>query len=212
MITEPLILWGIGTTRTMRPHWLLHELDLPYETRAIGPRTGETRTPDYLQMNPKGKVPCLQHGESIITESLAIMKYVSDSYGELARDSWQQSDEGQAKYLEWASFILMELDATSLYVMRRHRDLFEIYGEAPAAVSSSAEYFSRMLLSIDKEIPVESGYIWGSEFSEIDIILVTCLDWAYFYEIEISENASRYRKRISERSGYQSAYKLNYGQ
>ena len=37
-----LILWGVGTSRTIRPHWALHELGLPYDSRPILPRTGET--------------------------------------------------------------------------------------------------------------------------------------------------------------------------
>ena len=38
------ILWGVGTSRTIRPHWALHELNLTFELRPILPRTGETQT------------------------------------------------------------------------------------------------------------------------------------------------------------------------
>ena len=40
-----LTLWGVGTSRTIRPHWAMHELGLAYTTKPIGPRTGETKTP-----------------------------------------------------------------------------------------------------------------------------------------------------------------------
>jgi glutathione S-transferase len=39
-----LTLWGVGTSRTIRPHWAMQELGLPYKTKPIGPRTGETAT------------------------------------------------------------------------------------------------------------------------------------------------------------------------
>ena len=45
-MNEKLVLWGVGTSRTIRAHWALHELDLPYESRPILPRSGETKTPE----------------------------------------------------------------------------------------------------------------------------------------------------------------------
>ena len=41
-----LVLWGVGTSRTLRADWALHELDLDYECRPILPRSGETKTPN----------------------------------------------------------------------------------------------------------------------------------------------------------------------
>ena len=45
----------------------------------------------------------------------------------------------RALYNQWLSFIQMELDAHTLYVMRKHRDLADLYGEAPAAVKPSRD-------------------------------------------------------------------------
>ena len=42
------VVWGAGTPRTLRPHWVLHELGLPYETRAIAPRTPGMEDPAFL--------------------------------------------------------------------------------------------------------------------------------------------------------------------
>ena len=64
----------------MRAHWVLQEFSLPYETKPIGPRTGETKTAEYLAINPKGKVPTLQHGDLILTESVAILGYVTQNF------------------------------------------------------------------------------------------------------------------------------------
>ena len=50
MAAPNLTLWGVGTSRTVRPHWALHELGLKYETQAIGPRTGETKTAEYTKL------------------------------------------------------------------------------------------------------------------------------------------------------------------
>ncbi len=210
MPSQELIVWGVGTTRTMRVHWLLHELELPYETRPITPRSGETKEPEYQRINPKEKVPCLQHGDFNLSESLAIVSYIREMSDMLVRDSYQQSLQGRATYLEWASFILMELDATSLYVMRRHRDLSEIYGDAPNANLTAQKYFDKMIRSVDARIPPTNGFLWGDCFSEIDILMTTCLDWAFFYDLDLTDNAAAYRARMNSRAGYQSASAMNY--
>ena len=44
-MSQNLVLWGIGTSRTVRAHWAMHELELKYECRPILPRSGETKTP-----------------------------------------------------------------------------------------------------------------------------------------------------------------------
>src|ERR1043165_8720091 len=73
-------LWGVGTSRTIRPHWALHELGLTYERKPILPRTGETETPEYTALNPRQKVPLLQDGSLVIGESAAIIAYLAQTY------------------------------------------------------------------------------------------------------------------------------------
>ena len=53
MAAPDLTLWGVGTSRTIRAHWAMHELGLAYKTKPIGPRTGETKTADFTFSAPK---------------------------------------------------------------------------------------------------------------------------------------------------------------
>ena len=55
--SEPaqLTFWGSGTARTIRPIWVAEELCIEYRLIPIGPRTGETRTAEYTELNPKQK-------------------------------------------------------------------------------------------------------------------------------------------------------------
>ncbi|WP_424579525.1 MULTISPECIES: glutathione S-transferase family protein [Bradyrhizobium] len=86
MVSAPdLTLWGVGTSRTVRAHWAMHELDLPYRIKPIGPRTGETKTPEYTRLNPRQKVPLLQDGDFCIGESAAIVAYLSRTYSSAER-------------------------------------------------------------------------------------------------------------------------------
>jgi glutathione S-transferase len=74
-VAPNLTLWGVGTSRTIRAHWAMHELGLAYQTRAIGARTGETKTAEYTALNPRQKIPLLQDGDFCIGESAAIVAY-----------------------------------------------------------------------------------------------------------------------------------------
>src|SRR4249919_3202692 len=76
------ILWGVGTSRTIRAHWALHELSLPYQRRPIEPRSGETQTPEFTALSARQKIPLLQDNGFVITESAAIAIYLSDAYGQ----------------------------------------------------------------------------------------------------------------------------------
>ena len=75
-----LVLWGVGTSRTLRAHWALCFLGLEYETRAIQTRTPAMEGQEYRSVNPRGKVPTLQDGDLTLTESPAIVSYLAENY------------------------------------------------------------------------------------------------------------------------------------
>src|SRR3954468_11870678 len=75
------ILWGAGTPRTMRAHWMLAELGFAYDRRPITSRSGETQTPAFIAINPSRKIPVLQDGDFILSESAAIVGYLAETYG-----------------------------------------------------------------------------------------------------------------------------------
>jgi len=209
-VTENIILWGATTGRAMRAHWVLQEFSLPYETKPIGPRTGETQTAEYLAINPKGKVPTLQHGDLILTESVAILGYVTQNFDTPPDFFVPYNRYGKARLDEWSAFIAMELDAHSLYTMRRHGDLHKIYGRAPMAVDSAKEYFLKQFNAVIPGVLESQPYLMGDVLSSADILLLTCIDWALSYKIELSPLALGYQQRLHARKAYQDAYRLCY--
>ena len=204
MREDQLAVWGVGTTRTMRVHWMAHELGLNYETRRIESRSGETTEAEFTTLNARQKIPLLVHGDLVLAESYAIIHYLRSLSDALPCDAFQLSAHGRAKYDEWLSFILMELDATSLYVVRRHKDLPDIYGHAPEAVNSSIAYFQRMLGAVAERIEPDLP-VWGSCFSELDILFTIALDWASFLDIPLQANLALYLQRMHERPAYRDA-------
>jgi glutathione S-transferase len=73
-------LYYIPTTRSIRPRWLLEEMDLLYEL--VYMRLEMTQQPEYRRLHPHGKVPVLVDNDTIIFESAAICAYLADKYPE----------------------------------------------------------------------------------------------------------------------------------
>src|SRR5438034_899227 len=63
--------------RTVR--WMLEEIGQPYETVLLDYET-TLKSPDYLALNPMGKVPAIKHGDTVVTESAAICAYLADAF------------------------------------------------------------------------------------------------------------------------------------
>ena len=201
-------LWGSGTARTLRPIWMAEEMDINYELISIGPRTGETQTLEFTEINPKQKIPAMQCKEFNLSESLAICRFLQKNYS--SENIYIPNDETDIhKEDEWCNFIYGELDETSLYVMRRHYDLKEIYGESQIVVDACRKYFMRQLDVVENHLESRNT-ILESGFGLADIFLMTCLDWAIFYEFSLPKNINQYRDRIASRPAYQKSMKINY--
>jgi glutathione S-transferase len=201
------ILWGVGTTRTMRPHWAFHELDLDFDCRAISPRSGETRTAEFTALTARQKIPLLQDNHLVLTESAAIIWYLSETYGQDHNRLVPTDPKDRARCLEWCFFVLGELDETSLYVMRRHSDMRQTYGEAPVAIA--ATYFRKQMRTVERALEKYPSYILGERFTAADILLSTCVTWAVHYGIPVADSVLAYNARATARPSYARAERTN---
>ena len=197
-----LLLWGVGTSRTLRAHWALNELGLDYECRPILPRTGETKTAEYTALNPRQKIPLLQDGDFKIAESPAIAAYLSECYGTPENALVPIDPRERATWLEWCFYTVSELDATSLYVMRRHGDLKHIYGEAPTAFESAANYFVTQLRHAEQALQDGRLFLVGGRFTTADMLLTSCLTWAVAYRVPVTPACLAYGERIRSGPAY----------
>jgi glutathione S-transferase len=212
MESTDLTVWGVGTSRTMRVHWMLLELELAYECHPIQSRTGETLTDEFRRLNPRHKIPVLRHKSLVLTESAAIIQYLNETFPTSSEVYIPSDAVSRAQLNEWCYFIMSELDAGSLYVVRRHDGLKQIYGEAPTAVASAKSYFLHNVDVMAARIGSEGSYLFGEKLSAADILLVTCLDWAASCDIALPETVSSYRQRVALRPAYQAALKKNFSE
>ena len=204
-----LVLWGVGTSRTMRAHWALHELGLDYESKPILARSGETKTQEYTRLNPRQKIPLLQDGDFKIAESPAIAAYLSNTYGTDENALIPADPREHATWLEWCFYAATELDAASLYVMRRHGDLKHVYGEAPVALESAAEYFATQLRHAEQALQDGRAFLVGRRFTTADMLLITCLTWAVSYRVPVTAACLDYMERLTARPAYRAGIAAN---
>ena len=209
MSRNDLRVWGIGTSRTMRAHWMLAEMDIDYELRPIGPRTGETLTEEYLRLNPRHKVPVIEHGPFVLAESAAIVTYLSETFPAPKGFFVPEDPARRAALNEWCFFVMTELDAHPLYLIRRHLQLAHIYGEAPLAVESAREYFCEQIDGMMKKFPDGMESLMPEGMSVADILMVTCLDYALMLEIPLPQPLLAYREGLIERPAYLRAREIN---
>ena len=200
--------WGAGTVRCLRVLWMLTELGVEYTHHPVGPRTGETQTDWFLALNPKHKVPVLRHGDHVLSESAAILNYLAEAF--TLPDDFEQLDDPVARSTlnEWCFFIMTELDAHPLYIIRRHTDLSAIYGEAPVAVESAEEYFLDQIGALLKKFPRENRYLLGERMSTADILLSTCISWAAGCDIPLPDRLLGYQELLTARPAYREASRV----
>lgn len=204
-----LRIWGVGTSRTMRPHWALAELGLEYETREILPRTPAMQAPDFLRVSRRNKVPILECGDLIMGESGAILFHLADRYRERLELAPLAGSDERAVFDDVCLFALMELDAP-LYVIRRHAGLPEVYGDAPVAVKAAREYFLRQAEQMEQRFSDGRRYLLGDAFSAADILFSTCIAWASFIGIGVSDRLGGYQAHVTDRPAYAAAVRRNF--
>src|ERR1700760_5077770 len=76
-----ITLYHSPASRAFTAYWMLEELGVPFSVRTVDIRKGDQKTPDYLKLNPAGKVPTLTDGKVVVSENPAIAIYLADRYG-----------------------------------------------------------------------------------------------------------------------------------
>src|SRR5260221_2821270 len=98
-----LTLYHAAPSRSSVTLWMLEELGEPYDIKLIKLSEGDQLKPDYLAINPMGKVPTLKHNGVVITESAAICTYLADAFPQ-NKLNVPVGDPRRGPYLKWLFF------------------------------------------------------------------------------------------------------------
>lgn len=130
-----LRLYGHPRSRAFRCIWLLEELGLDYDVVSIPWDGGATREPDFLRINPNGKIPALTDGELVVWESLAINHYLVRKYGGALA---LRTDREAGLTYRWSFWSMGELEGPIDAVARFGVDLPGGWAERPLSVLDGA--------------------------------------------------------------------------
>ena len=103
----------------------------------------------------------------------------------------------------------MELDAHTLYVMRKHKDLANLYGKAPAAIETAIAGFNKQIQVVTEHL-AERPFLLGEHFTGADIMLTSILTWAQNYGFDLDSTLQTYTAAQTARPAYKRAAKLNF--
>ncbi len=185
---------------SMAVHVTLYELNVPFEAKIVNISQGQTRTPEFLALNPKGAVPVLVDNGVVITQSAAIMIYLSDKHKSDLLPP--QSSVERAKALEWLLSLNSELHPAHGVMFFTHRLMSDHNAQVDARAKAKIR-IQRYWDDVEKRLE-ENAYLAGPDFSLADILLSVIHRWSVGLDIgfEFGSNLIRVTQAIKSRPSF----------
>jgi glutathione S-transferase len=159
-------LYGIPMSRASRCLWMLEELGVPYENVPVH-FVGEAQKPDFLKINPNGRIPALDDDGLVLFESLAINLHLARKY-DAGKGLWPKSPDDQSRATQWSIWAMTEVEPPVMTVLRNRAFLPEPQrNEAEAKAGEAA---------LAKPVAVLEGALAGRPYLLGDAFTVADLD------------------------------------
>ena len=185
-----ITLYGISGSRASRNMWMLNELGLDYKHIPVNDHTGETRSVEFMQLNPNGKVPLLVDGELKLFESIAINLHLARKYGD---NLWFDDIDLQGLATQWSIWAMIELDENIMHVLTANNE------------SQQQKEFKNLqnAAKVIDDYLQNKKYLIGENFSAADLNTAACFSGGAFMSYNFSEfkNLSSWLKRCYSRQG-----------
>jgi len=165
-------LYGISGSRAMRPLWMLEELGLPYEHLKVS-FVNDTRTPEFLKLNPNGHIPVLQDGDLTLWESMAINLYLARRYD---KGLWPKRVEDEGRAFQWTLWAMTELEEPVLTALMHRMSLPADQRDAKRA-DDAAERFKTPLGVLNGAL-AGKAYLLGDAFTVADLNVASVISSA----------------------------------
>ena len=188
---DELVFYTHPTSRGRIVRWMLEEVGRPYRTELLEFGTS-MRAPDFLAINPMGKVPTLRHGDAVVTEAAAICAYLADVFPE-AGLAPAHGDPRRAPYYRWMFFAAGPLEAA----LSNKALGFEVPPERRGMVGYGS--VEAVLDTLEFAVS-QSDYVAGDRFSAADVYVGSQVWFGLtFGSLEKRPAFERYSERIATR-------------
>jgi glutathione S-transferase len=177
-------LYGIPASRALRSIWAIEEVGVEYEL--VPTNFGEdSKKPEYLAINPNGRIPALVDGDVTLFESMAINLYLARKY-----DGGLQPKtlEDEARAVQWSFWGMTELEPPLMQMVLNKVMLPESQRDA-AAVEAAENTIQKPLGVLDAAL-AERPYLLGDAFTIADLNAASVLSLAQFVRFDFSSIAN----------------------
>ncbi|MEM9262654.1 MAG: glutathione S-transferase family protein [Pseudomonadota bacterium] len=193
---DDLILYHCPQTRSQVAYWMNAELGMPAHIEIVDLPAGRHKSPEYLAVNPMGKLPALRHGDVIVTESAAICAYLADLLPEQGLAP-QIGTPLRGAYYRWLFFAPSVIEPMMLDRLSKT----ERQNTSSAGHGSPEDVLTTIRGALSGK-----EYIVGDTFTAADVVLASTLNFAMLFgAIDKEEVFSTYVGRLLERPAAKSA-------
>jgi glutathione S-transferase len=197
-----LRIYGIARTRAFRALWIAKELGLDYEHVPVEIGAAGARQPDYLAINPNGRLPAIDDAGFVLWESLAITLYLAKKHGRL----YPTTLEGEAKAWQWSLWAVQEVDRGvniwSLHAIRLPPE------DRDAARREEALRVIAPPFGVLERALADRPYLLGDEFTVADLNVAAVISRAIDMDLSATPRLSDWLRRCLGRPAARAALGL----
>ena len=190
-----ITLYHSPASRAFTAYWMLEEIGAAFDVRTVDIRKGEQKDPEYLKLNPAGKVPTLTDGAVVVSENPAIAIYLADrySYGTLA-PKIDEPDRGA--YLKWMVYATAVVDPVAYL----HEQSIDLPGFGPGFGT-----FDDMVGVLSAALEGRN-WLLGDRFTAADVVLGGTISQLIYRKVLPDDPVlSDYNGRLTRREAYHRA-------
>ena len=171
-----LKIYGTAASRAARPLWVANELGLSYEHIPLPYLGGATRTPEFLKVNPNGRIPVVDDDGVLVWESMACTLYLAGRFfGHDGLSLAAQSHAERAEILRWSFWVVTECEKDAL-IFLMHGMLMPAERRKPQLAEEALRHLSSPLRILDQHLQGRA-YLAGERFTVADICVASVLAW-----------------------------------
>jgi GST-like protein len=185
----------------------LMELDIPWERVTLSLDKNDQKKPEFLRMNPNGKVPTLVVDGTPMFEALAIMTYLGERFG-VERQLWPAADDpARMEAMSWSTWAYVSYGSAIYRLLQAESERLPKELHNPAQVRRAREDLAQLLTILNERL-AGRDHILGKQFSLADVIVASVVIWGTYCNIPTTDypNVSAWTARFQARPTFQKVW------
>lgn len=180
---------------------VLEELEIPCERVKVDIKKGETKKPEYLKLNPNGKVPLLVHDGTIIFESSAITMYLGETFG-VEKNLYPAAGPKRGEAMKWITWSNVTLAEAVIRWSSNTMDFVPKEQHNAKTAEVARKDIDNCLRILDEALDGKQ-FLLG-DYTIVDAHVHSFLDWMRHMQIDFGKftHLNAWSKRCTDRPGY----------